>query len=91
MIPLFMKIRIPRKTKQPINLYLPIFLAWLLLFGLLLILLPFLLIGAVLAWHSGYGKLMLLLFPMIFDLLWHLNGLVVDVESGDDKIFMKFI
>lgn len=91
MIPLIMKVKIPRESKKPVILYFPLFLVWILVFGILLILLPFFLIGAVLAWHSGYGKLLLLLIPMLFNLIWHLKGLLIDVESRDDKVFMKFI
>ncbi len=91
MVPLLMKIRLPRPGKKPFTLYIPFFLVWLLVLLLLLLLLPFILIAAVCTWHTGYGKLALLFFPMIFSILWHLQGLTVDVESGADKVYFKFI
>ena len=91
MIPLIMKVKIPRPSKKPFTLYIPFFIVWLIVFVLVLILLPFLLIGSLCTWHMGYGKLMLLSIPMLFELLWHLQGLVVDVESENDRVYFKFI
>ena len=91
MIPMIMKIKIPREAGKPLTLYLPLFIAWLLLFAILLFFLPFLLVAALATWHRGYGKIMILSYPLLFSLLWNMHGLVIDVESKDETVFLSFI
>lgn len=91
MIPMLMKIKIPRQEKKSITLYLPVFLAWILLTVIFLLLLPFILLSALISWPSGYGKILLLFFPMIFNVLWHLQGLLIDVEDKEGHIYFSFI
>ena len=91
MIPMILKIKIPREEGTPITLYLPLFIAWLLLFAILLLFLPLLLVGAIITWHRGYGKIMILSYPILFTLLWNMRGLVIDVESEDETVFLSFI
>jgi hypothetical protein len=86
-----MKVRIPRESRRPVNLYLPVFIVWLLLFAICLLLLPFLLIGAVFTWQAGHGKIMIFSIPMLFCVLWHLHGVLIDVESENEKIYLEFI
>ena len=91
MIPMIMKIKVPRKTKPALTLYLPLFLAWLLVFAAFVLLLPIFLVAALCTWSQGYGKIILFFIPMVFSLLWHMHGLVVDVEGPDGTIYMSFI
>ena len=91
MIPLMMKIQIPNKSGNFINLYLPLFIAWLILFPLLLLLLPFALLIAGLTWNSGQGRLILLFYPMLLSLLWQLRGLKIDIHSKSNQIYLSFI
>ena len=91
MIPLIMKIRIPRASKPPVKLYLPIFIVWILLFAITLVFLPILLIASIVTWHTGQGKIMLLSYPMLFSVLWNMRGLIIDVEGEEETIYMSFI
>jgi hypothetical protein len=91
MIPLLIKTRIYRQEKAPLTLYLPLFIGWLFLLLLFLILLPFLVIGALAAIGMGYGKIVLMSFPMLVQIFWNLRGLKVDVQSEDTKIYFSFI
>ena len=91
MIPMLIKMKIPRRTKKPITLYLPLFIAWLILFVILLVFLPILLLVALFTWHKGYGKILVLSYPMLFALLWNLQGLLIDVEYKRDTVFLSFI
>lgn len=91
MIPLLVKMKIPRKTEQPLTLYFPLFIAWLVLFAILLLILPVLLLAVFFTWHRGYGKILILSYPMLFVVLWNLHGLLIDVESEKDRVYMEFI
>ena len=91
MIPMWMKMKIPKKGGRPFNLYLPIWIGWLLLLVLFLIILPFWLIASIVAVLAGYGWVGFRAVVLLFNTLWNLKGLEVDVESAKDKIYMKFI
>jgi hypothetical protein len=91
MIPLILNLRVPRQNNRPLNLYLPLFIAWLIIIPLLLLLLPIFLLGALFTWHTPYGRLSLLFIPMVFSLLWHLQGLKVDVQDKKQHIDISFI
>jgi len=91
MIPMLLKIKIPRKDKQDVSIYLPLFVAWLLLLPVLLLLLPFLVLAAILLWMTGYGRLILVLVPLLFALIWNLQGLTIDIDDKDNKIYLSFI
>lgn len=91
MIPMLLKMKIPRTTKEPITLYFPLFIAWIILFIILLAFLPILLLVALFTWHKGYGKILVLSYPMLFALLWNMQGLLIDVEAKKDTVFLSFI
>lgn len=91
MIPLLLKLRLPRPGKKPINLYLPIFWVWPLLFLVFLAFSPLALLAAALGWHQGYGRPILMMAPMVLNTLWHLHGLVVDVETQDTTLCIALI
>lgn len=91
MIPMLLQIKIPRTGKQPLSIYLPLFVAWLILLLILILLLPFFLLAAMITWAKGYGRLVLLFFPMLFSLLWNLHGLKIDVQDKESQIYLSFI
>ena len=91
MIPVLLKLRVPRQDGDILTLYLPLFLLWLILIPILIVLLPFILIGAVFAWNSGYGRFLVYLYPLLFDLLVNLKGLKIDIQSKKDNIYISFI
>lgn len=91
MIPMLMKIKIPRSHGNFISICFPIFLVWLLLILICLLLVPFLLLAAFLTWPRGYGKVFLLVLPMIFSILWQMQGLLIDVKDKGHHIYFSFI
>ena len=91
MLPMILKLGIPRAAKEPVNLYLPLFLIWILLLPFTLLIVFFMLIAAGLSWASGYGRMILMMIPMIGALLWNLGGLQIDVQSEGTKIYLVFI
>lgn len=91
MIPLLMKIKIPRQSKHPLTLYLPLFIAWIILIAVFLLLLPIIFIMAIVSWSKGYGRLVLIFIPMVCSIFWHMQGLKIDVQDKDQHIYLSFI
>ena len=86
MIPMVMHIYISEEGKKKFRLFIPLILVWILLLPLLVILLPFLLIAALLAWPSGYGRLLLSAIPMLLSVIGSLSGLRIHVEDRGKQV-----
>jgi len=90
--PLLMRLHI-RDDQHHINLWLPLFLVWLLLAVILLALLPLLLIAALVLLIVGFGRL-ILLAPAVYRCLCALHGLRVDVNQRGEygkRVLIYFI
>jgi hypothetical protein len=90
MIPIFMRLKISRNPDK-YGVLLPVFLAWILLFVLMILLLPFVLIAALFTWRRGYGKLLLLTYPLLISLLFKLSGLHIEVGSSEQNVLIAFL
>jgi hypothetical protein len=86
MIPLIMKLKIVEDNRTKINLPLPLFLVWILLFCLSLLLLPFILIAALALWILRNDLRLLTLFPKVVFILCALSGLVVQIEEKNKRV-----
>jgi hypothetical protein len=91
MIPMILKIKIPKAGKEPTSLYLPLFLLYILLLPVCVLLLPFYLLVLLISMLKGYGKIVLMFIPMIGAILWNLQGLKIDVHDEDTDIYLSFI
>jgi len=89
MIPLILKLRIKKKNRRGINLWLPLFLIWLIIFPLVLLLTPVILLAALILWPTGKGRYILISYPMIFGLIWHMSGVKIDIQSNDNIIYLN--
>ncbi len=91
MIPLLLRIRVRREDHRGVNLWLPLFLLWLIVLPLLALLLPLVLLAALVLWPSGKGKLILYGYVMIFRLIGYMSGLRIDIKSRDNNIYVNLI
>lgn len=91
MIPILLKLNVRGKTGKGANLWLPVILVWLLLFIFMLLFLPLVALAAIFSRKAGYGKSLAMFYPRFLDLLFHLSGLKLDIESGKEKIFLNFV
>jgi hypothetical protein len=73
------------------GLWLPLFLAWLILAALLIALLPIYLIVLIVAWPAGWGEFVLLLGPRLYNILCALKGTKVDVDRRNEKVEILFV
>ena len=90
MIPIFMRMKIKKKEKRGVRLFIPIILVWILLLALLIVILPFFLIAAVLTIPAGIGFRILFFYPLLFSLLCSLSGLAVHIENPKKQFLIVF-
>ncbi len=72
------------------RLWLPLFILFPFLLVLLLLFTPFLLLAALVLWNFGWGKLPLLVIPLLLGILWALRGLEIDVKDRKEAVFISF-
>jgi hypothetical protein len=88
--PCLMHVRI-HNEEHNFGLWLPLFLAWLILAALLLAILPILLILLIVALPFGWGEFMLLLGPRFYNILCALRGLKVEIDRTSEKVEVLFV
>jgi len=90
-IPLWMRIRIRESGRKKVNLYLPLFLLWLLLLPILILILPFLFIAAALTWRQGYGRKILGMIPFLTAVIFSLSGLHIEVDNPENQTLISIL
>ena len=89
--PLVMRLDVAKPTRpRHTVLWLPLFLAWLILAAFLIALSPLLILMVLLLWPLGWGKLLLFSGPRIASCLCALHGLEVNIERKDRVLFISF-
>jgi hypothetical protein len=91
MIPLLLRIRVRKEDGRGVNLWLPLFLLWLIVLPILALFAPLVLVAALILWPSGKGKLILYGYVMIFSLIGYMSGLKIDIKSRDNNIYINLI
>lgn len=86
MIPLVLHIRVKPKSRKVFGLWLPLFILWLIVLPILAVFAPLVLIVSLLSWKYGKGRLILFSYFSIFNLIFNLSGLKIDVQSKEDNI-----
>ncbi len=91
MLPMFVRFKIKGPGRGGFGLWFPVIIIWILLAALMLVLLPFLLLGALVTWPSGPGPRLLLVYPLLASVLWNLGGLTIDVDQKEHALLIDFI
>jgi len=87
MVPMIMRLKIFEEERRNINLYIPLFLLYLLVLPLLGIALPF-----VLLWYFLAAKrASLAIIPAFFALLVAVSGTEIEVKSDRTEVILKFL
>ena len=96
MIPVLFRVSLERRDKRPFRLWLPLFLAWLVIIPLVSVLGPFVLVAA---WataaartadrEKAYGRLLVRFYPLLFSALWSLWGFSVEIEGVKRKLLVQ--
>lgn len=91
MLPMILKAKIPTGQNDFINVYLPLFIVWLIVIPIVLLFSPVILLAGFLSWSFGYGRLFILFFKAIVDVLWNLQGLMIEVQDKKNHIYLSFL
>lgn len=88
--PCLMRLKIINQDHR-INLWLPVFLVWILLGALAIILTPLVLLLVLLLWPWGWGKLLWNLGPTLYCCVCSLRDLKIDVNQNREMVLIYFI
>jgi len=88
--PMFMHLKI-QGEKSRFGLWMPIFLLLPLALVILIILLPLILIAILILWPSGWGKRALLVFKAAFEVFCSMRGLMVDIKSSSQCVYVRIV
>jgi hypothetical protein len=89
--PLLLRLDIARnECPRHTVLWLPLFLAWIILAAIFLALLPLIVLIALVALPFGWAKTVLLFIPLVGNVICHLNGMEINIEKKDSVIFLSF-
>jgi len=91
MIPFFMHVKIIKTNQKRVRIFIPLILIWIVMFAFYVAAAPFVMIAAVILWQKGYGKILLIAYPMLFSLVCSLSGLCIQLKSVNKEvsIFIK--
>lgn len=89
--PLLLRLDIARsQCPRHTVLWLPVFIAWIILAAIFIALSPLIILATLIAVPFGWGKTVLLLVPLVCNVICNLHGLEVNVEKKDSTIFLSF-
>ena len=88
--PMLMHLRIQGEDRG-FGLWLPLFLLLPLALIVFIVLSPLILIAVLVLWPSGWGKRALLVLRVACEALCSMRGLRVDVQSGDQCIYISVV
>lgn len=91
MLPLFIRLKVRQPGKHRVRLWFPVILIWIILAALMIVLLPFLLLGSLFSLGRGPGFRLLLIYPLLAAVLWNLGGLTIDVDQKKNALLIDFI
>ena len=66
MMPMLMRLKVRPRDKKGVSLWLPVILAWILLWALMILIFPLMLLAALVTWRRGPGIMLLFIYPMLF-------------------------
>jgi len=91
MLPLLVRFKVKEPGRRGFGLWFPVILIWIILAALMLVLLPFMLLAALITIWRGPGLKLLLVYPLLAAVLWHLSGLTIDVDQKERALLIDFI
>ena len=91
MLPMIVRFKVKEPGRRGFGLWFPVIIVWALLAALMLVLLPFVLLAALVTLGRGPGPRLLLVYPLLGSVLWHLGGLTIDVDQKDSEFLIDFI
>jgi len=87
--PSIMRLRILNNNRS-VQLWLPLFPVYLILFIFALLLAPLVLIIGLLLWPWGWGRTLILIGPYLYRVICALRGLEVNIQKKDEQFLVFF-
>jgi hypothetical protein len=87
--PCLMRLKVYNQ-KSHVNLWIPLFLAWIILGILALALIPVVLILVLILWPLGWGVFLVKAGPAFYRLLCALRGLKIDINQDKEIVLVYF-
>lgn len=91
--PYLMRVKINEPNSGMKNLWIPLFLILpvisIILIVIMLILAPFVLLVTIILWRFEWFRILLLTVPLVLRCLCSLRGLEVNVNNGNEKVFIS--
>ena len=87
--PSILRIRVLDDHKR-VNLWIPLVLIWPLAVAIYVLLLPAIIAAAMLTWHRGWGRRILLSGPAVFHLYCALRGLEINTNEPNQSVLVYF-
>jgi hypothetical protein len=91
MLPMIVRLQVREPGRRGVRLWFPAILVWILLLAVMLVILPFMLLGALFTLWRGPGLRLLLVYPLLAAVLWNLGGLTIDTEEKERAFLIDFI
>jgi len=91
MLPMIVRFKVKQPGRRGFGLWFPVILIWIILAALMIVLLPFMLLGALITLRRGPGAALLLVYPLLASVLWNLGGLTIDVHQKESALLIDFI
>ena len=89
--PLLLRLDIARnKCPRHTVLWLPVFLAWIILAAIFLALSPLIILATLVAAPFGWAKTVILFIPLVCNCICNLHGMEINVEKKDGVLFLSF-
>lgn len=88
--PCLMRLKIINE-RDHINLWLPLFLAWIILGVLALVLSPLVAVLVLILWPVGWGRFLLMLGPTVLNCVCAMRELKIDVKARHETTLIYFV
>ncbi len=89
--PLLLRLKISKAEDHGhFVLWLPVFIAWLILAAIFIALSPLIIFAALVALFFGWGKSVILFVPLVCNCICNLHGMEINIEKKDSVIFLSF-
>ncbi len=87
--PCLMRLKIVN-DHQHINLWLPLFLVWIILGALAIVISPLVAVLVLILWPFGWGEFLLMIGPVVYNGVCSLRDLTIDVKNAREIVLIYF-
>jgi hypothetical protein len=87
--PFLMRLKIVNQYHR-VNLWLPLFLAWIVLLALYIVLSPLIAFLVMVLWPFGWGEFLLMVGPTLYSCICAMRDLQIDIKRSEETVLVYF-